>query len=232
MEVVAHALVDSTMKEARRAGRAPIVHLADEQRAGRGRHGRSWVSPPGNLHATIAWPDPDRRISAAALAAIQAEIARSIRAAGGPAARCKWPNDGFVRGRKWCGLLAAHDRVGEALLVGIGANLEEAPPDLVATALRYHWTPWPGRMVVAGTLLAAAVAVLRNGEAGIAHGLDGWSEMDLWPVGTELRVDTAERIRIGSYGGVTPDGRLVLETPEGVIRIAAGEARRVRRRKP
>ncbi len=232
LEVVVHATVDSTMEEARRVGRAPIVHLADEQRAGRGRHGRSWSSAPGNLHATIAWPDPDRRIPAAVLAAIQAEIAFSIRSAGGPAVRCKWPNDGWVGGGKWCGLLAEHARGRGTLLIGLGANLEHGPPDpeLTAIALRDHWTPWPGRTDVAGVLLAAAVGVLRDGGPGIGRGLARWPELDLWPVGTEIRVETEERTLIGGYGGVAPDGRLVLETPRGIVRIAAGDARLVRRR--
>lgn len=233
VEVVAHAIVDSTMEEARRDGRAPLVHLADEQRTGRGRHGRRWFSRPGNLHATIAWPVRSERLPAAVLAAIQIEIALSIRAAGGPAVRCKWPNDGFVGGKKWCGLLAEDDRVGDRLLVGIGANLEELPaaPQLRAAALHDHWTPWPGRMTVAEILLGAALATLRGGASGIASRLARWPELDLWPVGTGIRVETPAGVQIGRYAGVAADGRIVLETPEGTVRVAAGQARRVRRRK-
>ena len=226
--VVSHGVVGSTMEEARRGGPGPVIHLAEEQRAGRGRHGRSWSSPPGNLYATIAWPDPDARIPATILAAIQAEIGHAVRGAGGPAVRCKWPNDGFVGGEKWCGLLAEHDR--GRLLVGIGANLEHSPtdPGLRATCLRERWVPWPGRVVVAETLVRAALFVLRSGAAGIRRGLARWADLDVWPRGTQVRVETGDGVRVGRYGGLAPDGRLVLDTPRGVVRLAAGEAYRVR----
>ncbi|MGH7562915.1 MAG: biotin--[acetyl-CoA-carboxylase] ligase [Gemmatimonadota bacterium] len=231
VEVVAHGAIGSTMEEARRTATAPVVHLADEQLAGRGRHGRSWVSPPGNLYATIAWPDPGGRIPPSVLAAIQSGITDAILRAGGPSLRCKWPNDGFAEDGKWCGLLAEHDRGGGRLLIGVGANLERLPadPDLGAAALKTHWRPWPGRAAVAKTILAAALSILRDGEAGIRRGLARWPDLDLWPIGAHLHVETGDRILVGRYGGVAPDGRLVLETADGVAQVAAGEARRARR---
>lgn len=231
IRVVAHAAVESTMEEARRGPPAPVLHLADEQRAGRGRHARAWESLPGNLHVTVAWPDPGRRIPAAVLAAAQAAVARAVREAGGPPVRCKWPNDGYVEDRKWCGLLAEHDGDAGALLIGLGANLDTAPadPDLGATALRAHWTPWPGRTPAAVVVLSAVLSVIREGEAGIRRGLALWPELDLWPHGTAIRVEAGRRDLDGSYAGVGPDGRLLLVTADGVVRVAAGEARRVRR---
>lgn len=232
--VVAHGLVGSTMAEARRGPAPPVVHLADEQRAGRGRHGRAWASLPGNLHATIAWPDPDARIGPAALAAIQASIGDAVRRAGGPQARCKWPNDGYLDDRKWCGLLAERDPGMGALLIGLGANLVTAPPaqDPAATALRTHWEPWPGRTRAAGVILAAALSVLRDGKAGIRRGLALWPSLDLWPPGTAIGVETAAGVLTGGYAGLADDGRLLLLADGGELRIAAGEARRVRRQAP
>ncbi|MGH7549759.1 MAG: biotin--[acetyl-CoA-carboxylase] ligase [Gemmatimonadota bacterium] len=231
VEVIAHGAIGSTMQEARSAVSAPVVHLADEQRAGRGRHGRSWVSPPGNLYATIAWPDPGARIPPAVLAAIQAEITHAIRRAGGTSLHCKWPNDGFAGDGKWCGLLAEHDRGGGRLLIGVGANLERVPadPDLGAAALETFWTPWPGRVAAAETILGAALSLLQDGEAGVRRGLARWPDLDLWPIGAALRIETGDRILAGRYEGVAPDGRLVLETADGVVHLAAGEARRARR---
>lgn len=231
VEVVAHGVVESTMEEARRAGRAPVVHLANEQRAGRGRQGRGWTSPPGNLHATIAWPDPRHELPAAVLAAIQVEIAFSVRAAGGPSVRCKWPNDGYVESGKWCGLLAEHDPASGILGIGLGANLERAPedPEIGAAALRDHWSPWPGRTAVAEVVLGAALVTLREGAAAVAPRLARWPELDLWPLGIAIRLEAAGRVLQGGYGGIAGDGRLLLETPDGTVRLAAGEARRVRR---
>ncbi len=234
VEVVAHGRIGSTMEEARKVPTAPVIHLADEQLAGRGRHGRTWASPPGNLYATIAWPDPGARIPPAVLAAVQAEITGAVRRAGGLSLRCKWPNDGFAEDGKWCGLLAEHDRrEGDRLLIGIGANLERVPagPKLEATALRAHWKPWPGRVAAAETILSAALSLLREGEPGIRRGLARWPDLDLWPIGAHLRVETGDRVLAGRYGGVSSDGRLVLETADEVVLVGAGEARRARRQR-
>jgi len=229
--VVSHGVVGSTMEEARAEGPAPRLHVASEQRAGRGRHGRTWASPAGNLYATIVWPDPDERLGPGVLAAVQSEIADAIRGAGGPQARCKWPNDGFVGGRKWCGLLAERDGGAGMLRVGVGANLESVPagPGFEATALRAHWPAGPEPMVAACLVLEAALAVLRDGESGIRRGLARWPAVDLWAIGDPLQVEGPGGLLEGRYGGVSADGRLVLETAGGTTRIAAGDAVRLHR---
>ena len=229
--VVSHGLVGSTMEEARAEGPAPRLHVAREQRGGRGRHGRSWVSPAGNLYATIVWPDADERLGPGLLAAIQSEIADAIRGVGGPPVRGKWPNDGFVGGRKWSGLLAERDYRGGTLRVGVGANLESVPeaPAFEATALRAHWPAGPGPIEAACLILDAALAVLRDGEAGIRRGLARWPAVDLWAIGDPLQVEGPDGLLEGRYGGVAVDGRLVLETAGRTIRIAAGDAKRLHR---
>jgi BirA family biotin operon repressor/biotin-[acetyl-CoA-carboxylase] ligase len=229
--VVSHGVVGSTMEEARAEGPAPRLHVASEQRAGRGRHGRTWASPAGNLYATIVWPDPDERLGPGVLAAVQSEIADAIRGAGGPQARCKWPNDGFVGGRKWNGLLAERDAGRGSLRVGVGANLESVPegPAFEATALRAHWPAGPEPLEAACLVLEAALAVLRDGEPGIRRGLARWPAVDLWTIGDPLQVEGPDGLLEGRYGGVAADGRLVLETAGGTIRIAAGDAIRLHR---
>jgi BirA family biotin operon repressor/biotin-[acetyl-CoA-carboxylase] ligase len=233
--VVLHAAVDSTMDVAAEDPRAPVVHLAVEQRRGQGRHGRSWASPPGNLYATVAWPERGEPWPPAFLAAIQVAWAEAIVAVGGPAVRCKWPNDGMVGGGKWSGLLAR--RVAEGgprLLVGLGANLDHAPriddPEnaLPATALRDHWTPWPGGGMVGALLLKAAIEVLRQGPEAVVQRLERWPRYDALEVGEELRVDLPGGERRGRYLGLAPDGCLRLEAGGAESLIAVGEARAVR----
>jgi BirA family biotin operon repressor/biotin-[acetyl-CoA-carboxylase] ligase len=230
--------VDSTMTEAERDPRAPAVHLADRQEAGQGRLGRGWSSPPGNLYATIAWPEGTASLPSAILAAIQVEWVEAIGTAGGPRTRCKWPNDGLVEGRKWAGLLARRvegARGASRLLVGLGANLERAPeaheldPEATpAAALAEHWRPWPGREAVIRLLLEAALRVLREGAEGIAERLALWPRHDALELGASLRVEDSDGHRFGRYQGLAPDGRLRLVTDQGEILLAAGEARRVR----
>ena len=107
-----------------------------EQTAGRGRRGRRWSSPPGNLYASlILRPDaaPDRAaqlgfVAALAVADALRELAPEL---GEPA--CKWPNDILVGGHKIAGILLESE-MGEGqnlafLIVGVGINLVSAPPD-------------------------------------------------------------------------------------------------------
>lgn len=231
--MIAHGQVTSTMDEAAGdTGTRPAIHLADRQMAGRGRRGRVWESLPGNLHATVIWPDPGRDLPPATLAAIQLAWAEAILAAGGPDARCKWPNDGYLAGRKWAGALAARSVDGAALLVGLGANLVAAPADTrpAATALALHWPAWPGRVESAALLLEAALRVLAGGRAGIAGCLARWPEHDLWEPGQAIEVCLAGERRTGRYAGLTAEGHLRLATGEGMATFASGDAFGIRAR--
>lgn len=232
VRVVEHGRIDSTMAAALAdAGPLPAVHLAESQTAGRGRHGRSWESPPGNLYATIRWPELGDPYPPGVMGAIQIEWARAIRAAGGPDARCKWPNDGWLEGAKWAGLLAVRpaERPGE-IHVGLGANLVAVPEEVAyeATELGSHWPAWPGSEEVAAMLIGAALAVLRDGPGGVGSRLADWSRYDALAPGTPLIVEGAGARRTGTYLGIDADGRLRLAREDGEVRIASGEARKVR----
>lgn len=233
VRLVAHGAIDSTMDAAAHdRGERPAIHVAERQLAGRGRRGRRWESPPGNLYATILWPDASRTMGPGTLAAIQVAWVEAVAAAGGPRLRCKWQNDGFVAGRKWAGALATRSGGGadEALLVGLGANLDAAPedPSLGATALRDHWPAWPGRREVGARLLEEALAVLRAGRGGVAERLARWGSHDVWEPGVSLAVEVPGGSRSGRYAGLTPEGFLRLETETGFLTLAGGEAFRAR----
>lgn len=121
--------IDGTNAEALRAG-VPHHHvfIARSQTAGRGRQGRVWISPAGNLFATICVMPPASRNPAqlafvAGLAVLDAlsEAAPDIRFS------LKWPNDLLASGRKISGILIEAGENGYA--VGIGVNLVASPPD-------------------------------------------------------------------------------------------------------
>lgn len=236
--VVVHDVVESTMTTARRDdGSIPAVHLAERQRGGRGRHERGWASPPGNLHATVVWPDPEGAIPPAVLAAIQLGWSRAIGAAGGPRTTCKWPNDGLLDGAKWAGTLAVRHRGsgGSRLLVGLGANLTVAPEladdDRATIALGERWDPWPGRRRVVPLLLSTALGVLREGPRAITDALTAWDRRDALASGEPIRVETSAGSTSGRYAGVSPDGRLLLERAGGgeTLAFTAGEVVRLDR---
>ncbi len=141
--------VDSTNTECKRQAMAGApdgtVILADEQTAGKGRRGRSFLSPPGmGLYLSILWrPDcsPERLLPLTALTAVAA--CRAIERLGGVSPSVKWPNDLVMNGRKVCGILTEMSLEGESghveyVIAGIGINCrqrqEDFPPELQETA--------------------------------------------------------------------------------------------------
>jgi BirA family biotin operon repressor/biotin-[acetyl-CoA-carboxylase] ligase len=116
-----------------------IVVLADEQTAGRGQHGRTWLAAPRSsalLSLRLMPPEPLRRPalltawSAVAVCAIVRELV-------GVQARIKWPNDVLLRGRKVCGILIeqGHGPEAGATVVGIGLNVQQSEADFLAAGL-------------------------------------------------------------------------------------------------
>lgn len=213
-------------------GPAPAVHLASEQSAGRGRHGRRWESPPGNLYATIRWPEAKGLFPPTLLAAVMLAWVRAVRECGGPETRCKWPNDGMLGDAKWAGLIAVRPAEcrGEIHL-GLGANLVAAPPSVAdppAVDLKSCWPAWPGEEAVAGMLLVAAIEILRDGPAGIPARLAGWARFDALVPGDPVSVESAGQRHEGLYRGVDAEGLLRVEGKIGEIRFASGSASRVR----
>jgi len=122
--------VGSTLDVARHAAEhdAPegTVALADEQTAGRGRLGRTWVSPPGvNLMPTLVLRPPREVLRWIPMIPPLA-IVRAIEAAADVRAAIKWPNDVHIAGRKLGGVLIETEIEGDALrfvLVGCGINV-------------------------------------------------------------------------------------------------------------
>ncbi len=142
-EIVVFEETDSTNDLAAQAGRdgvaEGIVFFAESQRAGRGRLGRRWMSPPGqNLLLSILlrpasipverWPE---LTFCAALA-----VAETAERFTGRTAQVKWPNDVLLAGRKVAGILleAHHGQEPGFVVVGIGLNVlqsaEDFPPEL------------------------------------------------------------------------------------------------------
>jgi len=103
--------------------------VADEQTAGQGRFGRSWISPSGGLYATIILPSESLLSLTAGLALVRALWRANIPAG------LKWPNDVLVEDRKIAGVLV--EAAGEHSLVGIGLNLTAAPLDCSTCVSHY-----------------------------------------------------------------------------------------------
>jgi BirA family biotin operon repressor/biotin-[acetyl-CoA-carboxylase] ligase len=128
----------STNDDARRAAEAGegegLVIVAERQTAGRGRQGRVWESPNGNLYASILLQPKDRPQDAALYSFIVAlavvETVKEYLAHSSVA--LKWPNDVLVNGKKIAGILL--EVVGDTLIVGIGLNIAHYPENALYPA--------------------------------------------------------------------------------------------------
>lgn len=208
-----------------------LAVLARRQSAGRGRDGRAWRSPPGNLFLSLLLrPDAGAREAPlwALLGAVALAEALEPWLPDPAALRLKWPNDLLLGGAKLAGMLcesaATQDGRIEWLVIGLGANLAVAPevPGR-ATACLADAGPPPLPEDVAARVLHAVEAWRRRLLAGGAAGLiAAW--MRRGPTAGErltLRAGTGETS--GLYRGLDRDGALLLEAEGRTRRFATGE---------
>jgi len=103
---------------------------AESQTGGRGRAGRTWLSPPGNLYAStivrLRPGDPDAATLALTASVALEEVASAY--AGPGKLQLKWPNDLMAGRAKLAGILL--ERVGDAVVIGFGINIAHHPADL------------------------------------------------------------------------------------------------------
>ncbi len=224
--------VDSTNAEAlRRAAageRGPLWIVARQQTAGRGRRGFAWVSPPGNLYATLLLVDPAPPAAAPQLGFVAGVALHDAAAACVPDVqlRLKWPNDMLCRGRKIAGILIEGEGAPLAVAVGIGVNCRHHPAITSYPATDFAAE---GAAVEASELferLAAAFAARLaqwNRGAGFAAIRAAWLER-ADGLGQPVRVRLAERETGGIFEAIDGAGRLLLRLNDGSLEaIAAGE---------
>lgn len=224
--------VGSTSDEARRlaAEGAPpgLVVTAAEQTAGRGRQGRGWASPVGNLYASVllAPAVPPARLPELGFVAAVAVATTLAGFLPDGAISLKWPNDVLARGAKISGLLV--EQAEEMAILGMGINLAVAPAD----------TPYPATTLAAEGAVVTPDAALERLLEALGAALTRWEQAGFapiraaWlarahPIGTPLRVrlggPAAAGVLDGRFAGLDADGALLLATEAGQRRIAAGD---------
>ncbi len=229
MRFVVHAfgVLDSTNLAARRLALDGAAHgtvvTATRQSAGRGRHGRNWVSPAGNLYASfVLRPDVAARraheigfIAALAVAdTIDAMVPNGARAA------LKWPNDILLGGPKISGMLAEWLDDGSVVL-GIGLNVASAPEGL----------PYEATSLAAAGVRVNATTVLLSLIDSLAHWLERWRTYGFEPIRNAwlTRGPAPGRALVlqdgrltGLFVGLDEDGALLLQIGETVQRVLSG----------
>jgi BirA family transcriptional regulator, biotin operon repressor / biotin---[acetyl-CoA-carboxylase] ligase len=118
-----------------------LAVLADEQTAGRGQHGRTWLAAPGQSVLLSLLVTPPRQLCRPVVLTAWAAVAvcTTIRATIGQQPRIKWPNDVLLNDRKVCGILiesVAGRRAGSScFIVGIGLNVQQSAAAFAAAGL-------------------------------------------------------------------------------------------------
>ena len=217
-------------RELARAGAAEgTVVLAGRQTAGRGRLGRSWISPTGGLYLTVVLRPPAEHLKALVIIAALA-VARAIERLAGLQTSLKWPNDVLVAGRKISGILSESELVGEGVsyaLVGIGVNVNadmaaygEATP--LATSVMTELGREVSREGLAAGILNEFEALYLAAQAGEPIHKE-WRAR-LGTLGKEVQVRFGEQVEEGLAEDVDADGNLVLRRADGSrVTIAAGD---------
>lgn len=193
---------------------------AERQVSGRGRQGRAWVSPPGNVSAstlTRLRPNDPQAATLALVAAVAVEEAVSVYL---PArAKLKWPNDLLIGGAKVSGILL--ERADDAVVIGIGVNLAHHPQglDRPTTSLAAHGvTPDPAEFLETLAEGFARWLARWRGE-GIAPVRARWLER-AHPIGTALTASLPDGGAVdGLFQGLDADGALILRLADGTARV-------------
>ena len=241
--LVALDSVGSTNDEARQLAEAGAedgtLVWAREQRQGRGRRGRDWQSPRGNLYLSmILRPDcsPERAAQLGFVAALG--MGDAIGAVAPPMieVRYKWPNDVLINDRKAAGILLESTSTPDGrldwLVLGIGVNVTSFPEDTAfpATSLRFEGCP---PSLDDATLLEAFARhflawVNRWLEDGFAPVRKTWRN-HAFGLGDAIEVRLAEETLTGIFEDLDEDGGLLLKLADDSIRrISAGDVYRAR----
>ena len=206
---------------------------AREQSAGRGRRGRTWRSPRGNLYLSLLLCPAVPLAEAACLGMVAAvAVGEALSGLLPPHAeiRFKWPNDVLVGGRKLAGILlesgsTAADRLAW-LIVGIGVNIASHPPDAAFPATSLAAEGGVGSSVEA-VLEAVSGSLARWLDAWRAHGFAPAREAWLaraWRRGETIELRLEDATLAGRFDGLDPAGALLLALSDGTRRrISAGD---------
>jgi BirA family biotin operon repressor/biotin-[acetyl-CoA-carboxylase] ligase len=204
----------------------PLWIVADEQLAGRGRLGRTWISKPGNLYATLILPcavDPSLmpQLSFVAALAIQQTASNLVKSA---SITLKWPNDCLLNGAKFSGIL-----------------IETLKPDLIALGMGVNVSHAPEALTYKAAALAdfGCNATPIEVHAILDHALKHW--LSIWRLGlgfADIRfawthvcghMDKSITVKLpegevkGTFTGLAEDGAMLLKVDSTTRKIHAGD---------
>jgi BirA family biotin operon repressor/biotin-[acetyl-CoA-carboxylase] ligase len=230
---------DDALQAARSGDPGQLWIVATEQRAGRGRHGRQWSSPQGNLYSSLLLIDPCEVRHAPQLGFVAGlalhEAVEAVTGVGAPRLSLKWPNDLLLDNAKVSGLLLEGHRLGNngplAVIIGMGVNVAFAPSG----------TPYPAMALQASKPGLTREVMFSALSAKFAQTFSAWrasrrmnaadpfgSIRLLWleraaGLGREVTLRLPAGEKRGTFEGLDQFGRLQLKTDSDMELIDAGD---------
>lgn len=237
-EVLYFDTIDSTNTKAQELAEkgypSGTLVVADKQESGKGRRGRSWVSPSGTGIFMTLMIKPDINPNNASMLTLVAAlaVAKAITSVTGEEALIKWPNDIVVNGKKVCGILtemnAQFDYINH-IVVGIGINVhnESFPEEISQMA--------SSLMIEAGGKRFHRAQIIAETMSYFEQYYDTFLKtQDLSALVREydkLLVNRNKSVRVldpkepfdGKAMGITPKGELIVDTWESRKLVSSGE---------
>lgn len=230
--------IDSTNAEAQRlmaaGGQRPLACVSEQQSAGRGRRGRTWVSPYAqNIYLSMTEPFDSGAQGLEGLSLVVGIVlAETLEICGYEGVELKWPNDILLGGKKLAGILIeiAGDLTSDCVVV-IGVGINVLMREKAGSQIEQAWTSLlqssrngeldRNKLIATfASKLLEAINIFR--QKGFDHFVPEWQKRDAW-FGQAVNVVSGEHILSGLHDGVNERGALKLKTSEGVVLANGGE---------
>jgi BirA family biotin operon repressor/biotin-[acetyl-CoA-carboxylase] ligase len=208
----------------------PVLRIAENQTAGRGRAGRSWLSRPGAaLMFSLAWrfKGPLHAMSGLPMA-VGVALAETIATLGVPV-QIKWPNDLLRDGAKLAGILVETQSTDDGIWAVIGAGINLLMPDELEAAIgrEVAAAPWLAQMdrnqLMAALLSRLAAVLAEFDDTGFTPFVERWNALHAWQGQDVVLLDQGAVVQQGRAAGVDAIGRLLLDTDAGRVEILSGD---------
>lgn len=226
---------DYLLKNAAHFGNEAVFCLAEQQTAGRGRLGRTWISPAAaNIYASLLWHFHLPRTQLAGLnIVIGISIVDAIRSiTNAPDLMLKWPNDVYSQDKKLAGILieiAGESNGISSVVIGIGINVHM--PDTAANDIHKPWIDLHtitgkaiSRNQLAGALVEHLLVNLQQFQrVGTREFCNKWKSLD-YLFGKQVSITTGVNSSSGIAKGIDEQGQLLLDSAGIITPVTAGEA--------
>ena len=237
-EVLYFDTIDSTNTKAQELAEkgypSGTLVVADKQESGKGRRGRSWVSPSGTGIFMTLMIKPDINPNNASMLTLVAAlaVAKAITSVTGEKALIKWPNDIVINGKKVCGILtemnAQFDYINH-IVVGIGINVyNESFPEEISQMASSLMIEAGGKRFHRAQIIAETMSYFEQYYDTFLKTQDLSALVREYD---ELLVNRNKSVRVldpkepfdGKAMGITPKGELIVDTWESRKLVSSGE---------